>query len=129
MKDSKISVIDNPYYQKQMAQRKAHDNYLKEYRSYLLFRNVLGLIVLFVVLGAVFATATNSLKTNSYRERQTQASAKLKKVTAENKQLNLQVAQLNDNDYVQKLIRKKYLYSKNNEIIFSLKDITKKTSE
>ena len=112
-----------------MAQRKAHDNYLKEYRSYLLFRNVLGLIVLFVVLGAVFATATNSLKTNSYRERQTQASAKLKKVTAENKQLNLQVAQLNDNDYVQKLIRKKYLYSKNNEIIFSLKDITKKISE
>ncbi|WP_412988796.1 FtsB family cell division protein [Pediococcus siamensis] len=39
---------------------------------------------------------------------------------AENKALGLQVKQLNDADYLQKLLREKYYYSKSGEIIYSL---------
>ena len=43
--------------------------------------------------------------------------------------LNILIKQLNDEDYVQKLIRKKYLYSKNNEIIFSLPEDNSQTDQ
>ncbi|GEL16088.1 FtsB family cell division protein [Pediococcus cellicola] len=39
---------------------------------------------------------------------------------AENKSLGLQVKQLNNSDYLQKLLREKYYYSKSGEIIYSL---------
>lgn len=39
---------------------------------------------------------------------------------AENKTLGLQVKQLNDSNYLQKLLREKYYYSKSGEIIYRL---------
>ncbi|MBU7555566.1 septum formation initiator family protein [Pediococcus ethanolidurans] len=38
----------------------------------------------------------------------------------QNKSLGLQVKQLNNADYLQKLLREKYYYSKSGEIIYSL---------
>ena len=53
----------------------------------------------------------------------------LKNAQHTNSSLNFKIKQLNDEDYVQKLIRKNNLYSKNNEIIFSLPEDNSQTDQ
>src|SRR5699024_12340210 len=55
-----------------------------------------------------------------------EANKKLEKVKAKNADLKEQIKQLNNEDYLRKLIREKYSYSKDNEIIYNLPtDVTK----
>lgn len=49
-------------------------------------------------------------------------SKKLDKVKKDNSSLKLRVKQLNDDEYLEKLIREKYYYSRDNETIYNLPD-------
>ena len=62
---------------------------------------------------------------NDYFRKQ-QAKSKNAALKAKNADLKEQIKQLNDEDYLRKLIREKYSYSKDNEIIYNLPtDVTK----
>lgn len=50
------------------------------------------------------------------------SSKKLDKVKKDNASLKLRVKQLNDDEYLEKLIREKYYYSRDNEMIYNLPD-------
>ena len=45
---------------------------------------------------------------------------RLNQAKSKNKELNEEVKQLNDSDYIQKLIREKYYYSKSGETVYTL---------
>ena len=56
------------------------------------------------------------------------SSKKLDKVKKDNASLKLRVKQLNDDEYLEKLIREKYYYSRDNEMIYNLPDDKAKVS-
>ena len=129
MKDSKISVIDNPYYQKQMAIKQRDERKRKKVHKYRLFkRTCAGILVLCAVFSSLVIGRGIADK-NRLEVQKEVAQEALKNAQQTNSSLNFKIKQLNDEDYVQKLIRKKYLYSKNNEIIFSLPEDNSQTDQ
>ena len=103
--------MDNDYFRKQQAKSKNAALKAKHYQHYRLFR--VSIISLTILLTIVFGITE-------------EANKKLEKVKAKNANLKEQIKQLNDEDYLRKLIREKYSYSRDNEIIYNLPtDVTK----
>lgn len=88
---------------------------------------------------AVIAVVTLGLLTHTlFKQKQVLATkeqekvemlAKLEEVEKEQKQLQVQLEKLNDDEYIAKLARKEYFLSDQNEIIFSTPSIKKKNEE
>lgn len=120
--DSKITNLNNQYIQEQQEQEALakHQRFVhRVHRRRLLF---LGVLVL------VFAALLGNQWLRSQRTQRTlQANIavqqqKLKKAQQQQEDLQIQVDQLHDADYLDKLIRYKYDYSKKGEVIFTLPD-------
>jgi cell division protein DivIC len=77
-------------------------------------------VVLVAVMGIVVVNRWNHLQTVSAAT--TKAEKTLAKEKATNKKLKQQVANLNDDTYVQKYVREKYMYTKSGEVVFNLPD-------
>jgi Septum formation initiator len=85
-------------------------------------RRMLAILAIFVV-GVIFFGVQIMRAQNTNRQLQAQVAQqqkKLQQVQSTKQDLKVQVDQLHDDDYLNKLIRYKYDYSKNGEIIFSL---------
>ena len=79
--------------------------------------------VIFLVLGfQIIQTKYNLGKVNDQIEAKQET---LQKTKAKNKKLDKQVELLHDNNYLQKILRQKYYYSKSGETIYSLSDSSK----
>lgn len=79
--------------------------------------------VIFLVLGfQIIQTKYNLGKVNNQIEANQET---LQKTKAKNKKLDKQVELLHDNNYLQKILRQKYYYSKSGETIYSLSDSSK----
>lgn len=129
MKSRKVTVLDNEYYQKQMAIKQRDERRRKKEHKYRLFKRTCAGIL---VLCAAFSSLVIGREIADKNRLETQkevAQEALKNAQHTNSSLNFKIKQLNDEDYVQKLIRKKYLYSKNNEIIFSLPEDNSQTDQ
>ncbi|MFC6316196.1 septum formation initiator family protein [Lapidilactobacillus achengensis] len=120
--DSKITNLNNQYIQEQQEQEALakHQRFVRRvHRRRLLF---LGVLVL------IFAALLGNQWLRSQRTQRTlQANIavqqqKLKKAQQQQEDLQIQVDQLHDADYLDKLIRYKYDYSKKGEVIFTLPD-------
>ncbi|WHS09424.1 FtsB family cell division protein [Ligilactobacillus salivarius] len=125
-KRSKITIMDNDYFRKQQAKSKNAALKAKHYQHYRLFR--VSIISLTILLTVVFGIRliTMHYQTQNINVQTEEANKKLEKVKAKNADLKEQIKQLNDEDYLRKLIREKYSYSKDNEIIYNLPtDVTK----
>lgn len=119
-KQEKVSILPTPYFQQQHSdfrQIKNNQRIKHIHRRRLL---VIGIFfsAIFLLLGfQIFRT--QQLTANIVQQKDI-SQQKLEKVTDQRKNLKQQVKQLQDADYLQKLIREKYYYSKNGETIYNL---------
>ncbi|CAI2635232.1 hypothetical protein AKUA1404_03320 [Apilactobacillus kunkeei] len=84
------------------------------------------LVVILMLLAQIFITKS---KISNVSEQQVQTKKELKKSKVDNKKLKQNIKQLHDKDYIQKVIREKYYYTKPGETVYSLpgdvsKDVT-----
>lgn len=119
-KQEKVSILPTPYFQQQHSysrQKKINQQIKHVHRRRLL---VIGIFfsVIFLLLG--FQIFRTQRLTASIVQEKNVSQQKLEKVTDQRKDLKQQVKQLQDADYLQKLIREKYYYSKNGETIYNL---------
>ncbi|WP_261806591.1 FtsB family cell division protein [Lapidilactobacillus luobeiensis] len=120
--DPKITNLNNQYIQEQERQEALarHQRYVHRVHRHRLIALLVVLTVFALILG-------NQLLRAHQTQQELQASIvtqqkKLKQAQTTKKDLQIQVDQLHDDDYLNKLIRYKYDYSKQGEIIFTLPD-------
>ncbi len=79
-----------------------------------------------MLVAQIFITKS---KISNVSEQQVQTKKDLKKSKVDNQKLKQNIKQLHDKDYIQKVIREKYYYTKPGETVYSLpgdvsKDVT-----
>ena len=84
------------------------------------------LVVILMLVAQIFITKS---KISNVSEQQVQTKRELKKSKIDNQKLKQNIKQLHDKDYIQKVIREKYYYTKPGETVYSLpgdvsKDVT-----
>ncbi|KPN83661.1 MULTISPECIES: FtsB family cell division protein [Lactobacillaceae] len=84
------------------------------------------LVVILMLVAQIFITKS---KISNVSEQQFQTKKELKKSKIDNQKLKQNIKQLHDKDYIQKVIREKYYYTKPGETVYSLpgdvsKDVT-----
>lgn len=84
------------------------------------------LVVILMLVVQIFITKS---KISNVSEQQVQTKKELKKSKLDNQKLKQNIKQLHDKDYIQKVIREKYYYTKPGETVYSLpgdvsKDVT-----
>jgi cell division protein DivIC len=118
--DSKIKILNNSYFEQQHQQAQLHAGKLHTKRVH--HRRMVVIIGFFVIcclfLGGQ-VLRTQHLTSGLLQQRRV-ADDKLTKVKQQRSDLKQQTRQLQDDDYLQKLIREKYYYSKNGETIYNL---------
>ncbi|NLS62149.1 FtsB family cell division protein [Lactiplantibacillus plantarum] len=115
---NKIKQLDNDYIRQvatdehEQAQRVAQ----VRRRRFILIVAVFGALILF------FGFQLINTRSNLHQVNRQVATSqvKLKKVQQKNNQLESQIKQLNNKDYLQKLLRSKYDYTKSGETVYSL---------
>ena len=123
----KVAALDNEYTKEQYAE-------FQEQQKQLIFRRR-RLAVVFSITFVVFLIAGIQLlkdyrRLNDFKAQQTQAVSESVKADTKMKKLEQEVALLNDEDYVAKLARSRYFYSKEGESIYTgLPDFTSNTDE
>ncbi|MCH4172718.1 MAG: septum formation initiator family protein [Lactobacillus sp.] len=116
----KVQSLDNQYIQTQTvkhieARRQAYIKRVQRRRL-----TLLGVVVLVVVLALGIQIFKAHQNTNTLQAQTQQSQAQLKQVRQENADFKLKINELNNADYLEKVVREKYYYSKPGEIIFSL---------
>lgn len=92
-------------------------------RKHRFYAIIVFFAVIFLVFGfQIIQTKYNLGKVNNQIEAKQET---LQKTKAKNKKLDKQVELLHDNNYLQKILRQKYYYSKSGETIYSLSDSSK----
>ncbi|AYF92930.1 FtsB family cell division protein [Apilactobacillus bombintestini] len=84
---------------------------------------------LVVILFMSFKIVSTKLQAQKVANDQVRTHQQLKSTQVDNKKLKQNIKQLHDNDYIQKVIREKYYYTKPGETVYSLpgdisKDVT-----
>lgn len=84
---------------------------------------------LIVILFMSFKIVSTKLQAQKVANDQVRTHQQLKSTQVDNKKLKQNIKQLHDNDYIQKVIREKYYYTKPGETVYSLpgdisKDVT-----
>ncbi|ANK59002.1 FtsB family cell division protein [Loigolactobacillus backii] len=122
MLQSRRPIADNVNpYQKLAGARHQKAAYLEHVKKVHKRRIALLLGLLVVILAVCGFQIYRSNQTLAQTNQQVALqSVKLKQVKTNKADLKLQVKQLQNNDYLQKVIRQKYYYSKGNETIYSL---------
>lgn len=127
MKGRKVTVLDNEYYQRQMSIKQRDERQRKKEYKYRLFKRVCAGILILCAAFSALVIGRGIADGNRLEAQKEVAQEALRNARHTNSSLNFKIKQLNDEEYVQKLIRKKYLYSRNNEIIFSLPEDNSQT--
>ncbi|MHC9532209.1 FtsB family cell division protein [Dellaglioa sp. BT-FLS60] len=113
---SKIKFLDNDFTRANKTERKKDQRLTHIHRRRLIGLTViLGLIIIFFSVQLI----STKVKIGHYQQETTAKQIKLKKAKAHQKELKFKVKQLNDNDYLLKLIREKYYFSKKGETVYS----------
>ncbi|AUJ31439.1 MAG: septum formation initiator family protein [Liquorilactobacillus nagelii] len=122
---NKVEILNNSYfekksYQAQLQAQKLHNKRVHRRRMIVI---IAFFAISFLLLGSqVFRT--QHLTSNLVQQKKV-ATSKLDQVSQQHHELKQQTRQLKDDDYLQKLIREKYYYSKNGETIYNLPNNSK----
>lgn len=111
-----ISQLRTPYSQ-QLADNDAKRQRLLKVRKKRFYIIVSVFAVLTIFFGVQIFQAHHNLQ--NIQAQTVQKQTKLKHVKAKNKQLNQQVKLLNDDTYLEKIIRQKYFYAKSGETVYN----------
>ena len=116
-KRSKIKVLNNAYFQQKKQESAANERQSRGTR----FR--MGLLAVIVVIVTFFCgirIVQAEVETHQVNKQTAGAERKLQREKARNASLSQQVQQLSNNDYVQKVIRQRYNYTKKGETVYNL---------
>lgn len=115
---SKIKQLDNDYIRQVATDEHGQAQRVAQVRRrrFILILAVFGALILF------FGFQLINTRSNLHQVNRQVATSqvKLKKVQQKNDQLEGQIKQLNNKDYLQKLLRSKYDYTKSGETVYSL---------
>ncbi|EOS7925302.1 septum formation initiator family protein [Enterococcus hirae] len=116
-KSNKIAALDTEYAKKKYVE-------FQEQQRQLIFRRrrlaviFIGALVIFAILG--FQIFRDMQRMNQLNELKVEANTELSQVNADVDQLTQDVSLLKDDDYVAKLARSKYFYSKEGEQVYPI---------
>ncbi|MBF8808651.1 MAG: septum formation initiator family protein [Enterococcus lacertideformus] len=114
-KSNKIAALDTEYAKKKYVE-------FQQQQRQLIFRRrrlaviFIGALVIFAILG--FQIFRDMQRMNQLNELKVEANTELSQVNADVNQLTEEVSLLKDDDYVAKLARSKYFYSKKGEQVY-----------
>ncbi|MDN6213073.1 MAG: septum formation initiator family protein [Lactiplantibacillus plantarum] len=115
---NKIKQLDNDYIRQVATDEHGQAQRVAQVRRrrFILIVAVFGGLILF------FGFQLINTRSNLHQVNRQVATSqvKLKKVQQKNNQLESQIKQLNNKDYLQKLLRSKYDYTKSGETVYSL---------
>ncbi len=124
-KRKQIRVLNNEYFQAKQkeARLQAKRQKRQQQRSllHLICMATMGLLFIY----GVIRVAQAYLQIKALKQETVVAKRELKRTQAKNDRLKREVEQLKDADYVQKIIRSQYFYSKDGETIYILPDDAK----
>lgn len=125
--EQQISSINSEYVRSvQKKKKRQHAQRVRLYRRLAAFAVVASLIIGFLVHSLLESQRTLAEK----KATQIEVEQSLAETTEEKESLELQIAKLNDDEYIGKLLRKDYFLSEENELIFTLpKDNPDKESD
>lgn len=123
----KVKVLNQDYYNKRAIQDENQREHLALTRRYRFKMLILCGVVLVITLTLGFNIIQNNIRASILNKKTDQAKIELKEAKQKNKDLKLKVEQLKDSDYVAKIIRQKYYFSKDGETIYSLPSDKSKT--
>ncbi|AWZ38699.1 FtsB family cell division protein [Ligilactobacillus murinus] len=118
----KIKVMDNDFYREKTAAKKRMVAKNRRYLQHKVIMRLFAVIAVVVTVGCLVQVGRNLWQAHTVKQQTTTAQKKLDKVKKDNASLKLRVKQLNDDEYLEKLIREKYYYSRDNETIYNLPD-------
>lgn len=124
-KRKQIRVLNNEYFQAKQKEARLQAKRQKRQQQ----RSLLHLICM-AIMGLLFTygvirVAQAYLQIKEIKQETVVAKRELKRTQAKNDRLKREVEQLKDADYVQKIIRSQYFYSKDGETIYILPDDAK----
>ncbi|MDO4455543.1 MAG: septum formation initiator family protein [Ligilactobacillus agilis] len=124
-KRKQIRVLNNEYFQVKQKEARLQAKRQKRQQQ----RSLLHLICM-AIMGLLFTygvirVAQAYLQIKALKQETVVAKRELKRTQAKNDRLKREVEQLKDADYVQKIIRSQYFYSKDGETIYILPDDAK----
>lgn len=121
-----IASIETEYVRSQ--QKKASRKHARKIRLYR--RLAVFAVVAAIILGGMTQMYIKQKQVLEAKElEKMEKITQFKEVQQEQEALNRQLIKLDDDDYIAKLARKDYFLSENNEIIFSIPEIKKKTDK
>ena len=118
----KIKVMDNDFYREKTAAKKRMVAKTRRYLQHKVIMRLFAVIAVVVTVVCLVQVGRNLWQAHTVKQQTTTAQKKLDKVKKDNASLKLRVKQLNDDEYLEKLIREKYYYSRDNEMIYNLPD-------
>ena len=118
----KIKVMDNDFYREKTAAKKRMVAKNRRYLQHKVIMRLFAVIAVVVTVVCLVQVGRNLWQAHTVKQQTTTAQKKLDKVKKDNASLKLRVKQLNDDEYLEKLIREKYYYSRDNEMIYNLPD-------
>ena len=118
----KIKVMDNDFYREKTAAKKRMVAKNRRYLQHKVIMRLFAVIAVVVTVVCLVQVGRNLWQAHTVKQQTTTAQKKLDKVKKDNASLKLRVKQLSDDEYLEKLIREKYYYSRDNEMIYNLPD-------
>lgn len=124
-KRKQIRVLNNEYFQAKQKEARLQAKRQKRQQQRSLLHLICMAIVGLLFTYGVIRVAQAYLQIKALKQETVVAKRELKRTQAKNDRLKREVEQLKDADYVQKIIRSQYFYSKDGETIYILPDDAK----
>jgi len=118
-KSKTVRTLQNDYVRATDEELKSSNRQKILLRRRLLAFGIIASAILVFFISTIF---TQDQRIAKKEQEKTEALAKLEKVKEQQEMLNLQIAKLEDDDYIAKLARKEYFLSDDGEIIFTIPD-------
>ena len=115
---SKIQQLDNDYSRQVASDHQGQQQRVGQVRR----RRFVLIVAVFGALMLLFGyqLINTRVSLHSVNQQVATSQVKLKQAQQKNSQLETQIKQLNNKDYLQKLLRSKYDYTKSGETVYSL---------
>ncbi|WP_369351923.1 septum formation initiator family protein [Ligilactobacillus agilis] len=124
-KRKQIRVLNNEYFQAKQKEARLQAKRQKRQQQRSLLHLICMAIVGLLFTYGVIRVAQAYLQIKEIKQETIVAKRELKRTQAKNERLKREVERLKDADYVQKIIRSQYFYSKDGETIYILPDDAK----
>nr|WP_106782175.1 septum formation initiator family protein [Lysinibacillus timonensis] len=112
-----VRTLQNDYVRASDEELKIEKKLKVLFRRRMFVFTLLAIAVLSILISTIF---TQDQRIAKKEQEKAEALAELEKVKEQQEMLNLQIAKLEDDEYIAKLARKEYFLSEDGEIIFTI---------